>query len=479
MAIEITSQPAAVFPAYNPAPLVLTATNSEADVEMHLVIDGVSVTHHKREFFSLAEPLTDNFGNPITDNDGMPIPIGGDTVAVFDLGKLARNYFSNALVEINAVENATSAHAPAYIDRRLGVPFTAEITGVSSPVFAAINAAYGVGTPEGYTLEWYDNFLTEMSSLKFYPNFTNHSMLSVLLPFGSEQGRIWFSGDGNYVEIRLNGATVLDPWGGTEYMQFVFSQTGPNVILSLTQAQAEDLDVVREMLADGINTQTDKVAEILSDGLDYYVRIYSTTGFTQAPYIEMQEMDYDYVVLLPNITSAISEGAGRIVSVPIPSEGDINLIDRTYAVLSSTTGFRRLMLELTCVPSSPFYVRWVNRIGGREHFMFSRRQTDKTDIDESVTYDPRIETNADLGRFPRQIGLTSTHTVTVGAEGIPNAEFDVLRRITTSPLIEYYDEGITEWRVITIKSGETAKDTASPVQSIELEFNLPSPALQF
>lgn len=250
MAIEIISQPAAIFPAYNPAPLVLKATNSEADVEMHLVIDGVSVTRHKREFFSLAEPLTDNFGNPITDNDGMPIPIGGDPVAVFDLGKIARNYFSNALVEINAEQNAEAFHVKAYVERQLCVQFTAEITGVSSPAFTALNAALGVGVAESELSAWYGKILSEMPSLKYYDGFTDKSKLSVLFGALARNRSVVFVGQQRIISTELTLSGTGASYSASVHMQVNYSTGGTYYVTIYEEAVGHTAEQAAQAMYD-------------------------------------------------------------------------------------------------------------------------------------------------------------------------------------------------------------------------------------
>jgi len=482
MAITIISQPAAIFPAYNPAPLVLKAGNGEEDVTLHFKIDGVAVSTHKREFFSLAEPLTDNFGNPITDNSGNPIPIGGDLLAVFDLGRIARDFFSSALVEINAEQNADAFHVKAYIDRRLCVPFTAEITGVSSPTFTAVNAALAPGIAEADYSAQFGKILSEMPSFKYYEGFTDKSKLFVLLGLDSVSRNLTFVGSRHVAskEITLTGTGLAGGWHvnlqadygtGEVYYKAIYDEVAGHTGTQAAQAIYDRVSVDETLMGIVVVTHatgTNKVKfTAIEWGLvmDFQFSISMDSGFTIA----------EESVLSDSTIATTTEGKGSIVAIEYPSlfAGEAVVVNEG----TEQTDFKPI--EQQCLPSAPFYVRWVNRIGGREHWMFSRKQTDKSDIDDSVTYEPYVTTNEDVGRRPRQISLTEERTVVVGAEGVPSAEFDVLRRITVSPVIEYYDEANLKWRVITIKSGATSKDTSSPVQSIELEFTLPSQALQF
>lgn len=465
MAIEITSQPAAVFPAYNPAPLKISADGGETDVTLEFVVDSVTQSTHKREFFTedvLADPQ-----------------------AMFDLGQMVRSHFSNVLTEVNAAQNADPYTKKAYVDRRLCCPFTASVTGVGDVDFVAVNAALAPGLSESSYSAWADKFLTESPLLRFYAGYTDKSKLSALISSGNDSAVVEFIGGVAYeLDFYIDSATVLQSWAGAESATFAFSDD--SITVSRTTENATDINDTIDMLFAGINQDTSYVATIVTVGGVKHLHIVAPLGdrFLSLPTLTMPKILYSTRVV-PSLAEAdvksyVGDGAGKVVSVEIPSATDGLLWGYEYVDLANEVGIlSTLPMSFDDIPPAPFYVRWVNHIGGREHFMFCRRQTDKTDIDDSVTFDPYVETNADLGRYPRQISLTSEHTMVVGAEGIPSAEFDVLRHITTSPLIEYYDEEITEWRVVTVKSGATSKDTASPVQSIELEFTLPSPALQF
>ena len=159
MARNLISWPQVVFPAFNPATVYAEATNGEEDIEMYFIIDGVAATRHKREFFAFAQPLTDNFGEPITDNGGQLLPVGGTPTARFDLGQVAKWYFSNAVEEINAADNIGTWKTKAYMERRLSFPFRAEFMKISEGEvtagidFVAVNAALPAGVPEAKQME--------------------------------------------------------------------------------------------------------------------------------------------------------------------------------------------------------------------------------------------------------------------------------------------------------------------------------------
>lgn len=721
MAITVVSQPAEVFPAYNFAPLVLRASNAEEEAELYFLIDGVQVSHHKREFFSLASPLTDNFGNPITDNDGYPIPIGGDMLAVFDLASIARNFFSNALVEVNAAENAESGHVKSYADSLLGIRFVASITGVGDYEFTAVNAVLDPGhaEPEYNLLE--KKCLTIFSAIRIYEarssdvcfcvpfdgvidtylakrvgpkavspyegQYTGRTLRAigdsftagfratdfygyvdmlcadlgmvkansaipggqivdmalgtvdfapsatdvvVMLPgfndcanFGStdpegaktaaykkalrflavnasipENSRVradasgvtytgtWASG------TPLTGVSTHAYWSCTQGSRVAFSVSGDVCYICYIQqfinptsakifvdgelkgtinsdgyvANGEAISTLEHEsavsrivgLGDGIhnielevqsatteyffffqwaagvptevssvylgnpgrenaqgiinvgnpnyqnytllkNREFKQIAfdvshELTKDGLkvnfvdtDAYSTVYSE-GMLDVDQIHPN--DYGHRVFADAfkgvILSALSEISHNIISKLTPTHSAVvraeilNLVGASdLEVFVGGTLADEIEVAYACTPDSPFYIRWINSLGGYEHWMFSRKQTLVSDIEDSVIYEPYVDTNADVGTGSRQLSLVPVETITAGAEGLTTTEFEVIRKMVWSPRIEYYDPELDKWMVLTIKKGTSSKDTRSPVQSLEFEFNLPQRAVQF
>lgn len=489
MAKVILAQPAEVFPAYNPAKLILKATNGEEDVTMYFKIDGSAVSTHKREFFSLAEPLTDNFGNPITDNSGLPIPIGGDFVVVFDLGKIAKSYFSNALVEINAAVNATAAHMLAYQDRRLGIPVEVEIEGLDNASFLAANAALAPGVAEAEYVDRIDTFLTEFSKFRYYDGFSNTSRISVLI--GASLG----ASLGAFTRLSIAGA-LTDPSEGPIFvLHYNYDGIADSLYVDYTafvdllEGVVTGLVGEKGILATRIaGTDSANIDPLMADITWEWLVGDTGEGVTVSAEYGAQESRQVLQYLSLSLgspdglewTSELTNEEKVIASFDIPTLRLFGLYPTQYFIINVNGDEEaRLPITIECIPAAPFYVRWVNRIGGREHWMFSKKQVEKSDITDSVVYEPYIETNADLGLAPRQLDLTYERSVVIGAEGVASADFEVLRLITASPMIEYYDTKISKWRVATIKGATIDYDLSSPVNGLEIELSLPNAATQF
>lgn len=135
--------------------------------------------------------------------------------------------------------------------------------------------------------------------------------------------------------------------------------------------------------------------------------------------------------------------------------------------------------NMSCTPTNPFYVRWVNQMGGYDYWMFGRRQvlTNKTENKKVfypyVTDIKEVQTTKELYRFD------VSESVVVGAEQLHNEDFEPLRKIIFSPLVEWYNEKTKRWTIITVADYDFEYNTAKSCQDIEITFNLPDKQLQF
>lgn len=131
---------------------------------------------------------------------------------------------------------------------------------------------------------------------------------------------------------------------------------------------------------------------------------------------------------------------------------------------------------VSCVPENPFYVRWINQLGGLDYWMFGKRQGKALSVSNLKEYNPFFEDSASVNTNRKLLSRESSRIVEVGAEMIKDNEFDELIKILLSPDIEYYNG--SKWVPISITNQEVTKTTSNAHHSIALEFELPNPILQ-
>lgn len=165
------------------------------------------------------------------------------------------------------------------------------------------------------------------------------------------------------------------------------------------------------------------------------------------------------------------EYSDGVIRLPIPGDGESQADGYGVAVIPS------------CTPAQPFYVRWVNRLGGVEYFMFGRRQTRKASVKSVSTYGLYVPDSFGASTNRRAYALTTDNTVTVGADGVPEAEYAVLSKLPFAPTIEWYAETDSatggRWVELTVSKFDGSLDTGSRTHSIEIVFQLPNLNVQF
>ena len=131
-----------------------------------------------------------------------------------------------------------------------------------------------------------------------------------------------------------------------------------------------------------------------------------------------------------------------------------------------------IMFVDTEVPCNPFYVRWINRKGGWDTYMFEQHKKYTQEVDRGDQYvlanarDPYAsETRGELA--PRFKNI-----VRAGAEQLDEGDFDLLKGIALSPLAQVYNYHLGAWQRILVDDTDLTWDTKSPRNTVSYEFQL-------
>lgn len=149
-------------------------------------------------------------------------------------------------------------------------------------------------------------------------------------------------------------------------------------------------------------------------------------------------------------------------------------IDASHLPAAGTVPFG---VVRACVPAQPFYLRWVNPLGGVDYFMFSRRQTYKPSVKSSSTYEGYVPDPLRAPSNVRAWQITTANTVTVGAGGLSDEELGLLSGLPYAPTIEWYDGG--RWTRLAVAKFDGSFGTDSHMHSFEITFTLPQINTQF
>jgi hypothetical protein len=126
----------------------------------------------------------------------------------------------------------------------------------------------------------------------------------------------------------------------------------------------------------------------------------------------------------------------------------------------------------TEVPCNPFYIRWINRKGGWDTYMFEQHKKYTQEVDRGDQYmlansrDPYTpETRGELAPELKNI-------VQAGAEQLDENDFNLLKGIALSPLVQVYNYQIGVWQRVLVDDTDLTWDTKAPRNTVSYEFQL-------
>lgn len=132
-----------------------------------------------------------------------------------------------------------------------------------------------------------------------------------------------------------------------------------------------------------------------------------------------------------------------------------------------------------CTPQSPFYVRWLNCLGGVDYFMFGKTQKQTRAVKSVTTYSQFVENTKTAVTNKLAYAMSTEAGVTAGASQLSRKDYDALQGIPFSPLIEWYDENEDHWIRLTVDKFDGSIDTKGERFGVEITFTLPTINVQY
>lgn len=132
-----------------------------------------------------------------------------------------------------------------------------------------------------------------------------------------------------------------------------------------------------------------------------------------------------------------------------------------------------------CEAKKPYYVRWINQLGGVDYFMFSRQQKHAPSVKSVSTYEVYVDNPSDVRTNSKAYAMTTENTVTVGAEMLGETDFNALRWLAFAKKIQHYDETLGKWIDLAVSKFDGSFNTKNESHSVEVTFALPNLNIQY
>lgn len=138
--------------------------------------------------------------------------------------------------------------------------------------------------------------------------------------------------------------------------------------------------------------------------------------------------------------------------------------------LSSDT--RHIRYVDTEVPYNPFYIRWINQKGGWDTYMFEQHKKYTQEVDRGDQYVLANSRDPYASQTRGELAPEFKNIVQAGAEQLDENDFNLLKGIALSPLVQVYDYQLGVWQRVLVDDTDLTWDTKAPRNTVSYEFQL-------
>jgi len=124
------------------------------------------------------------------------------------------------------------------------------------------------------------------------------------------------------------------------------------------------------------------------------------------------------------------------------------------------------------VPCNPFYIRWINRKGGWDTYMFEQHKKYTQEVDRGDQYVLANSRDPYASQTRGELAPEFKNIVQAGAEQLDENDFNLLKGIALSPLVQVYKYEIGQWQRVLVDDTDLTWDTKTPRNTVSYEFQL-------
>ena len=126
----------------------------------------------------------------------------------------------------------------------------------------------------------------------------------------------------------------------------------------------------------------------------------------------------------------------------------------------------------TEVPCNPFYIRWINQKGGWDTYMFEQHKKYTQEVDRGDQYVLANSRDPYASQTRGELAPEFKNIVQAGAEQLDENDFNLLKGIALSPLVQVYNYQIGVWQRVLVDDTDLTWDTKAPRNTVSYGFQL-------
>lgn len=126
----------------------------------------------------------------------------------------------------------------------------------------------------------------------------------------------------------------------------------------------------------------------------------------------------------------------------------------------------------TEVPCNPFYIRWINQKGGWDTYMFEQHKKYTQEVDRGDQYILANSREPYASQTRGELAPEFKNIVQAGAEQLDENDFNLLKGIALSPLVQRLNDSTGTWQRVLVNDTDLTWDTKTPRNTVSYEFQL-------
>lgn len=208
-------------------------------------------------------------------------------------------------------------------------------------------------------------------------------------------------------------------------------------------------------------------------GYPYYVTLFPR-GFVGSPNIAMS---VDVWIKLYDGVENQFEISTRL-SIPLVYEfegeagNDADYVKLRLPVSAYSSQAWNIIFVDTEVPCNPFYIRWINQKGGWDTYMFEQHKKYTQEVDRGDQYVLANSRDPYASQTRGELAPEFKNIVQAGAGQLDENDFNLLKGIALSPLVQRYNYSVKAWQRVLVNDTDLTWDTKTPRNTVSYEFQL-------
>lgn len=154
------------------------------------------------------------------------------------------------------------------------------------------------------------------------------------------------------------------------------------------------------------------------------------------------------------------------------SEDEADYIKLRPSAGDSSSQAWNIIFVYTEVPCNPFYIRWINQKGGWDTYMFEQHKKYTQEIDRGDQYVLANSRDPYASQTRGELAPEFKNIVQAGAEQLDENDFNLLKGIALSPLVQRYNDSTGVWQRVLVDDTDLTWDTKTPRNTVSYEFQL-------